>query len=284
MEKLIEEFSAFLAQGKSENTVKTYTLNVQQYFRWFSDTYGMNCQRLYRENILDYKTYLMNVKKFKGRHLNAKTINRSWSALSSFNQFLVDKGIQSDMVVEKSDFIKVQLDFANPCVIEKSDVEKFRQRILEAGDKRLYSLVTLLAYAGPRISEALQIKLTDLSFETKELVIRRGKGGKQRTVYLNTKIVNAIREYLKVRVSDSEYLFSSRKSERIDRTVINKLFKRFSDTVTPHMLRHFYATECLRVGFSIHEVASICGHRDIRTTLIYSHPSREELKRKAELL
>ncbi|SHK59883.1 tyrosine-type recombinase/integrase [Alicyclobacillus tolerans] len=284
MEKLIEEFSAFLAQGKSENTVKTYTLDVKQYFRWFSDTYGMDCKRLYRENVLDYKTYLLNVRKFKGKHLNAKTVNRCLSALSSFNQFLIDRGVQSDIVVEKSDLIKVQHDFTNPCIIEKSDVEKFRQRILESGDKRLYALVTLLAYAGPRISEALDLKLSDLSLETKELVVRKGKGGKQRTVYLNTKIVTALREYLKVRSSDSEYLFSSRKGERVDRTVMNKLFKRFSDTITPHGLRHFYATLCLQNGFSIHEVASQCGHRDVRTTLIYAHPSRNEMIRKAELL
>lgn len=285
MEDLIEQFSVYLTQsGKSENTIQTYALNVKQYLRWFADTYGMECRRLHRENILDYKAYLLNVQKYKGRHLNARTINGRLSALCSFNRFLIHKGIQSDVVVDKQDFAKVQIEYTNPCTIQKADVERFRQMILEAGDKRLYALVTILAYAGLRISEALDIKLSDLNLQMKELVVRKGKGGKQRLVYLNSKIVTAVREYLRTRKSDSEYLFASRESERVDRTVINKLFKRFSDTITPHMLRHFYCSHCLESGYSIHEIAAQAGHRDLKTTLIYTNPSREEMKRKAELL
>lgn len=285
MEELLDEFSAFLdVSGKSGNTIKTYVLNIQQYFRWFSDTYGMDCKRLYRENVLDYKAYLLNVKKYKGRHINAKTINGRLSALVSFNRFLVDKGIQKEIVINKGDFHRVQVEVVNPCVIEKSDVEQFRQRILESGDRRLYALVTLLAYAGLRISEALDVKLSDLDLQTKELVVRKGKGAKQRLVYLNAKIVNAVRTYLSVRKSDSEYLFSSRERERVDRTVVNKQFKRFSSTITPHMLRHFYCTHCLQAGYSLHEIMAQAGHRDVKTTLIYMNPSREEMKRKAELL
>jgi len=285
MEHLVEGFSAFLSQSsKSENTIKTYVMNVHQYLKWFRDTYGMHCKRLYRENILDYRNYLINVKRFKGKHLNAKTVNGCLSSLVSFNQFLIEQGIQDDVVVEKSDFMKVELDFANPCIISKSDVEKFRQEILESGDKRLYALATLLAYAGLRISEALNVKLTDLSLEAKEVVVRKGKGGKQRLVYLNSRIVAAIREYMKVRKPGSEYLFNSRETERVDRTVINKQFKRFSQVITPHTLRHFYATNALENGFSVHEVANQCGHKDLKVTLLYTNPSRSEMKRKAELL
>ena len=285
MKEWIDEFSAFLLQeGKRENTVKTYTLNVEQYGTWFADTYGTEFRKLYRANVLDYKSYLLNVKKYKGRHLNGKTVNGCLSALSSYNYFLIDKGIQSDVVINKSDFLKIQVDVANPSIISRADVEEFRQRILESEDKRLFALVTLLAYCGLRISEALDIKLADFSLETKELVVRKGKGGKQRLVYLNTKIVTALREYLKTRTSDSEYLFSSRESEKVDRTVINKQFKRCSSIITPHLLRHFFCTRSLEAGYSIHEIAAQAGHQDLKTTLIYTNPSREEMKRKAELL
>jgi len=282
---LIEQYSAFLAQsGKSENTIKTYILNVQQYFRWFADTYGMDCKRLYRENVLDYKSYLVNVKRYKGRHLNAKTVNGCLSALVSFNECLISVDVQDDPVIRKEDFCKVQIEYANPCTIQKSDVERFRQEILESGDKRLYCMVSLLAYCGLRISELLSIKTSDVNMQTKELVVRKGKGGKQRLVYLNAKIVNAVRSYLSIRKSDSEYLFPSRESEKLDRTVVNKLFKRYSDTITPHMLRHFYCTHCLESGYSIHEIMAQAGHRDIKTVMIYLNPSIQEMKRKAELL
>lgn len=281
----IEEYSAFLTQsGKSVNTIKTYILNVQQYFKWFRDTYAVECTKLYRENVIDYKSYLLNIKKHKGKHLSAKTCNGHMSALVSYNSFLLKRGTQNDVVISKEDFCRVQSEYANPCTIQKSDVERFRQEILEAGDKRLYAITTTLAYSGLRISELLNTKVSDINLQTKELVVRKGKGGKQRTVYLNTKIVNAIRAYLSLRTSDSEYLFSSRERERLDRTVVNKQFKRFSSIITPHSLRHFYVTRLLESGYSIHETMSQAGHSNVKTTMLYAHPSREEMKRKAELL
>lgn len=279
------QFARYLNdEGKSENTQKSYLSNLEEYLRWFQESYDTTFKMLYRENVLEYKAYLLNVKKTKGKHLNGKTVNGKLSALVSFNHFLITEKIQQDIVINKNDFVKVQIDYANPCTIEKKDVEKFRQMILEAGDRRLYALATLLAYGGLRISEALNIKLLDYSLEAKEMVVRRGKGEKQRLVFLNSKIITAIKEYLKVRIGESEYLFVSRQSDKVDRTVINKDFKKYSKVITPHMLRHFYATHCLEMGYSVHEVANQAGHRDIKTTLLYTNPSRGEMKRKAELL
>ena len=75
--------------------------------------------------------------------------------------------------------------------------------------KRDYAIVTLICYTGVRISEAVNIKLTHICFESREITVV-GKGDKQRIVYMNNKVVNALREYLKVRSSKSEYLFVSR--------------------------------------------------------------------------
>lgn len=257
---------------------------MKEYFNWFQATYDADCRKLYRENILDYKLYLLNVKKYKGKNLNGKTVNGKLSALYSFNKFLIVEGVQEEVVLSKADFVKVQIDYANPCTVTKVDVERFRQQILESGDKRLYALVTILAYGGLRISEALDIKVHDYNLQSKELIVRKGKGNKQRIVYLNSKIINSIKEYLKVRNADSDFLFTSRQSDKVDRTVINKHFKKFSKVITPHMLRHFYSTHCLEMGYSVHEVAYQAGHQDVKTTLIYTNPSRDEMKRKAELL
>ncbi|MBU5428171.1 tyrosine-type recombinase/integrase [Tissierella pigra] len=269
---------------KSENTIKSYLLHIKEYMIWFQDTYGKGFEKLYRENILDYKSYLINIKKYKGKNLNAKTINAKLSSIGLFNKFLIEEKIQKDIVIKDDDMIKIQTSYANPAEINKSDVENFRQRILEAGDKRLYAIVTLLSYAGLRISEALNVKLEDLSLDAKELIIRKGKGKKQRVVYLNSKIVYAIKEYLKVRHSESEYLFSSRESDRVDRSVINKQFKKYSNKITPHQLRHFFCTNALESGFAVHEVANLAGHSSIQTTLIYTNPSREKMKSRIEML
>ena len=285
MEQILDDFKNYMIKNqKSENTIKSYLLHIKEYMIWFQDTYGKGFKKLYRENILDYKSYLINVKKYRGKNLNAKTINAKLSSLGSFNNFLVEEEIQTEIVIKDVDMIKIQTSYANPAEISKLDVENFRQRILEAGDKRLYAIVTLLSYAGLRISEALNVKLEDLSLDAKELIIRKGKGKKQRVVYLNSKIVYAIKEYLKVRHSESEYLFSSRESDRVDRSVINKQFKKYSNKITPHQLRHFFCTNALENGFAVHEVANLAGHSSIQTTLIYTNPSREKMKGKLELL
>lgn len=285
MEQILNNFKIYMiSHSKSENTIKSYMLHVKEYMVWFEDTYGTVFKNLYRENILDYKSYLINIKRYRGKNLSAKTINAKLSSLSLFNKFLVDEKMQVNIVMQDDDMLRVQTEYANPADINKSDVEGFRQKILESEDKRLFAIVTLLSYAGLRISEALDIKLEDLSLEAKELIIRKGKGKKQRIVYLNTKIVNSIKEYLKIRISESEYLFPSRQSDKVDRSVINKQFKKYSNKITPHQLRHFFCTNALENGFAVHEVANLAGHSNIQTTLLYTNPSREKMKSKLEML
>ncbi len=284
----IQSFERYLInESKSRNTIFTYSLNIKEYLNWFHDTYGVEFTKLYRENLLDYKSYLLNIRKYKGKPLNGKTINNKLSSLLSFNEYLVEEGHQEDIVLKKKDLIKLQAEFVNPCKVTKGQVEQFRQRILQAEDKRMYAIVTLLAYGGLRISEALNVKEQDYCLQTKELVVRQGKGEKQRIVYLNSKVVHAIREYLKVRRNAGEYLFVSRQNDTLDRTVVNRAFKKYSKEVliTPHMLRHFYITNCLETGvYSLHEIAYQVGHKDLRNLLIYTNPSVQAMKDKAELL
>lgn len=285
MEQILNNFKIYMiSHSKSENTIKSYMLHVKEYMVWFEDTYGTIFKNLYRENILDYKSYLINIKRYRGKNLSAKTINAKLSSLNLFNKFLVDEKVQVNIVMQDDDMLRVQTEYANPADINKSDVEGFRQKILESEDKRLFAIVTLLSYAGLRISEALDIKLEDLSLEAKELIIRKGKGKKQRIVYLNTKIINSIKEYIKTRSSESEYLFPSRQSDKVDRSVINKQFKKYSNKITPHQLRHFFCTNALENGFAVHEVANLAGHSNIQTTLLYTNPSREKMKNKLEML
>lgn len=280
----MDSFKRFLEEdGKSVHTISNYERHISAYKKWFNQTFGSNLSSLYKENILDYKSYLLNIRK-----LNAKSINASLAAISKFNEFLISTGVQDNVCISKKDYIKVQLEYASPSIIGKNDVEGFRQKILENENIRDYAIVTLLAYSGLRISEALKLKLNDINLIAKEIVVRYGKGAKQRIVYINDKIVNAIKSYLKERGNyshkDSEYLFISRESGKVDKSVINRVFKRHSDKITPHTLRHFFCSHALENGWSVHEVASQAGHTNIHTTLLYTNPSKEKMKQKANLL
>src|SRR5690554_7660195 len=204
-EILLEVFKEYLAlQGKSKNTINSYYLHMKGYYQWYLESFGRECSVLYRENILDYISYLRNIKKDNGRTINCKI-----SALIKYNEFLIEKGIQQDQVVSKKDNINVQQTYANPSDVTKQEVDAFRQQLLQDGYRDIYCLATLLAYAGLRISEALNIQLADFNLTVGELKIR-GKGDKDRVVYLNDKIINSIREFLRVRENDSPYLFANK--------------------------------------------------------------------------
>ena len=88
---LLDDYKKFLRErGKSENTIKTYSGHVNEYYRWYKDTFGEEPTRLYHTNILDFRSYLQNIKKLK-----FKSIDTKLSSLTSFNEFLVQIGVQT---------------------------------------------------------------------------------------------------------------------------------------------------------------------------------------------
>jgi integrase/recombinase XerD len=286
MDSLPIQFENYLiAENKSLNTIKGYSFDLASYFSWFQKSFGKLPEKLFRENVLDYKSYLLNIER-----LNGRTVNHHLSTLKKFNEFLIFSKKQEDQVVQKRDMQKIQQDYASPTISSELEVKAFIQKVLENEPKRDYALVTLLAYTGLRISEALDIKRSDFNLQSGECIIRSGKGGKQRIVPLNAKVINALSEYLQKERSKNknseieEFLFLSRVGKRLDRSVVNEMFKRHSEKITPHQLRHFFCTNALEKGLGIHEVANIAGHSNIHTTMIYTNPDREKLKGKMELL
>ena len=290
MEELLKEFkNKMRLDGKADKTIRTYTASMKEYFRWFFDSFGdVEYKKLYRENVLEYKNYLKNIKRNRsGNNLNAKTINAKLSALIKFNELM-----QADnIVISKADLIRVQSEIVSPTNITKKEVEEFRQRILQSegcSAKRNYAIVTIMAYAGLRISEVLNLKKTDVNTTASQIRVADGKGEKQRTVIINSKIVSAIREYEKSDKVESEYLFHNSRGKVLNPSTINKVFDTFSSDeihINPHALRHFFCYHALESGaYSINEVSNQAGHTSIKTTMRYLNPNLDAIKKKAELL
>jgi len=291
MEQWIKDFVDRLhLEGKSDKTINQYSASIKEYFQWFYESYGdVEFKKLYRENILEYKNYLKNIKRSKrsGNNLDAKTVNSKLSALIKFNELL-----QADnIVVSKADLIKVQTEIVSPTNITKKEVEEFRQRILQSegcSAKRNYAIATIMAYAGLRISEVLTLKKVDVNTAANQIRVMDGKGEKQRTVIINSKIVSAIREYEKSDQVESEYLFHNSKGKILNPSTINKVFDEFSVEgyhIHPHMLRHFFCYNALESGaYSINEVSNQAGHTSIKTTMRYLNPNLDAIKKKAEIL
>lgn len=291
MEKLIEEFKRkMLLDGKSERTVDVYSNSVKEFFRWFYESYGnVEFKKLYRENILEYKSYLKNIKKslHSGNSLCPKSINSKLSALICFNELVQP----DDIVVSKRDLIKIQAEIVSPTSITKKEIEEFRQIVLQSEGstaRRNFAIVTILAYAGLRISECLNIRKSDICLESNQLKIANGKGEKSRIVIVNSKIVSAVHEYQRTDYVESEWLFHNSRGERLNQTTINRVFKLCCPDgydITPHTLRHFYAINAVSSGiFTIPEIANQMGHSSIKTTMRYMNPNLEEIRHKVELL
>ena len=274
MEKLISEFKRKMyLDGKSERTIEVYGNSVKEFFTWFYDSYGdIEFKKLYRENILEYKSYLKNVKRsaHSGNNLCPKSINSKLSALICFNELIEPDNI----VVSKKDLIKIQSEMVSPTSITKKEVEEFRQIVLQSDGctaRRNFAIVTILAYAGLRITECLNLRKSDICLESNELKVTSGKGEKARIVIVNSKVVSAVREYQKTDNVESEWLFHNSRGERLNQTTINRVFKLCCPKgydITPHTLRHFYAINAVSSGiFTIPEIANQMGHSSIKTTM-----------------
>lgn len=291
MDKLVEEFKRKMSlDGKSERTVEVYGNSIKEFLRWFHDSYGdVEFKKLYRENILEYKSYIKNIKKSlrSGNNLCPKSINSKLSALICFNELMEPDNI----VVSKRDLIKIQAEMVSPASITKKEVEEFRQKVLQAegcAARRNFAIVTILAYAGLRISECLDLRKPDICMESSQLRVASGKGEKSRIVIINSKIVSAVREYMKTDHVESEWLFHNSRGEKLNQTTINRMFKLSCPdgyNITPHTLRHFYAINAVSSGiFTIPEIANQMGHSSIKTTMRYMNPNMEEIKKKVERL
>ncbi len=173
----MQEFKNYLLeQNKSQNTIENYIRNIESFKKWYKETTGEDMKKLYRPNVLDYKSYLRNIKKTKkGQPLKAESINTNLSAIMKFNEFLVNMGVQTEIVLYDNDFIKIQKQHINPCKVNTTDIENFRQKVLENETKRDYAIITIIEYIGLRISECINIGMNDFDFNSKEIIIRNGK-------------------------------------------------------------------------------------------------------------
>lgn len=291
MENLIRDFKQKMyLDGKSERTIEVYGNSVKEFFGWFQESYGnVEFKKLYRENILEYKSYLKNVKKslHSGNNLCPKSINSKLSALICFNELMEPDNI----VVSKKDLIKIQTEIVSPTSITKKEIEEFRQIVLQSDGcaaRRNFAIVTILAYAGLRISEYLSIRKTDICLESSQLKIADGKGEKARAVIIGSKIISAVREYQKTDHVESEWLFHNSRGEKLNQTTLNRVFRLCCPEgchITPHTLRHFYAINAVSSGvFTIPEIANQMGHSSIKTTMRYMNPNLDEIKKKIEML
>jgi len=266
VERFLDYVSSY--RGYSRLTVQAYACDLRQ-FRDFLETRLAripNLHEISREMVIQFGVHL------KGAA--ALTVRRKYGCLSSFFGFLQDMGLARANPARRLPLPRV----SQPVPVCLS--ENMAVRLVEAADTpRLKALVILLLSTGIRRSETVGITFDDLDLENCQLLIR-GKGNKERTVPLTEEAVEAIRDYLRQRKpTKSNHLFvSTNGGHRIHGRVINKLLDRVlhnagltDQGITPHKLRHTFATHLIRNGVDIRTVQELLGHSDLETTAKYLH-------------
>jgi integrase/recombinase XerD len=231
------------------------------------------------------------------RGLSPATASRRRAAARQFYRFVLSEGWRTDDPSRRVDAPKAGRPL--PKVLSREEVERL---IAAAGEKdpaqalRLACMIELLYAAGLRISELVALPLAELARDPAYLIVR-GKGGKERLAPLNAAAREAVKAYLPVRagflpkgVKSSPWLFPSRGAggrltarrfaQLLDEAAVNAGVD--PGKVSPHVLRHAFATHLLEGGADLRVVQTLLGHADIATTQIYTHVAQDRLKQVVE--
>lgn len=256
MQKLLSKYKKkFLEslenlRGYSDLTIKSYDETLQEC--------ALYVQAIEENNIIliDLMPYRIQIAK-----LNAKTISRKLSSIRTFVSYLNDNKIKCTLKAD--DTIKVAKTLPKPIP------HKHILQALEKSSKEESLIITILYTLGLRISELSSLEILDISNEWVRVL---GKGNKQRDIPLLHETKKLIDEYLSEK-QPNKFLFEKsgeRLSQNSLRYIITKIFKRVALKVTPHQLRHSFATSLLNNNARISDVSELLGHSSMATTQIYT--------------
>ena len=280
---LADQFTHHLRveRGLATNTIESYSRDLVRFFE-FLENKNIPPPSASQVDLMDY------VSSLAGR-LSVRSIARNLSAVKMFYRFLVSDGkIEGNPARLLS---APKLPRRLPDVLSAEEVE----RLLSQPDastgrgKRDRAMLELLYATGLRVSELVNLKITNVNLEA-GYVRTVGKGSKERMVPIGAKALEALKEYLTqgrasfMKQRTSSYLFLNPRGKPLTRQGFWKTIKRYGlvagirKEITPHSLRHSFASHLLEHGADLRSVQIMLGHSDISTTQIYTHVTRERLK------
>ena len=268
----------------ADNTISSYKRDLTSYIGWFVQ-HSTELQSINQQKITEYLHSL----KESGK--SSRTVSRQISSIRSFHQFMLrDKVTDTDPTVHLE---LPKLEQKLPRVLSPADIDTIIDTVGTTTPQSIRdtAMIELLYGTGMRVSELIGMNVSDINL-TMGFVRVFGKGSKERIVPIGTTAVNACTAYLEdVRPefvsaarSDRDALFLNGRGGRLTRQSIWSLLRSVSERaqltqkLTPHMLRHSFATHLVENGADLRSVQEMLGHADISTTQIYTHVSKTRLK------
>ena len=283
MEKQIKLFLDFLENDKklSANTLQSYRRDIIQ-FQEYLDNEGLVYSKLGQQEIKDYIEYLKNIGK------KTSTISRNLASIRSFYQYEVrikkikedpTEGMQSPKIEKKA-----------PSILSSDEVELLLEQPSNVDLKGIRDKAMLeFAYAtGMRVTEIISLNIDDVNF--KDSYVSCNNGVKRRTIPLGVISLKALAEYIKnarpymIKKEDEKALFVNVNGKRLTRQGFWKIIKYYKEQahitkdITPHVLRHSFATHLLQNGADLKSIQMMLGHSDISSTQVYMQFQDETIK------
>ena len=283
MEKQIKLFLEFLQNDKkvSDNTLQSYRRDIV-YYNKYVEANKINYAKVNTENIKGYLEYLQEIGK------KSSTVSRNLASIRSFYQFLIrtkkvkkdpTEGIQSPKIEKKA-----------PSVLTSKEIELLLEQPKDVDLKGTRDKAMLeFAYAtGMRVTEIISLNIEDVKLDEGYVVCH--SGSKQRNIPLGTMSLKALKEYIEearpVIIKDEKVkaLFVNINGQRLTRQGFWKIVKYYKEQahitkeITPHILRHSFATHLLQNGADLKAIQTMLGHSDISSTQVYMQFQNDGLK------
>lgn len=278
--KYIDDFLEYLLVVKkhSDNTITNYNVDLLEFNEFMND----KLLNIDKNDVNNYLKYLYD------NNISKSSISRKLSSLRSFYDYLVKKEI---IDINYFKMIKnPRKENSLPKYVKEEDIDKMFQipDIRTWIGKRNILIIRMLYATGVRVSELVNIKIDDINRSDRTIRIL-GKGSKERIVVFGNNTREALLDYInngrwKIDVHDSEYLFlnkdGNKLSTRYVRKIIDDIIIKASINmhVSPHMLRHTFATSMLNNGADLVSVKDLLGHESLNTTSIYTHVSDDKIR------
>ena len=272
----------WIEKGLSTNTLNSYKSDLEKYFNWIESN-SLKYKELSRSDVLEYLAYLF------GQKLEGKSVARNLSSLKAFHNYLILKDITKSNPCEKIETPKFVKSI--PSSLSENEVEK----LLDAPDENTFigirdkTMIETLYSCGLRISELVDLEIIHINL--RQGVIRvLGKGQKERLVPMGQKLINLIGIYFsKLKENEiknsSNFLFLSQRGKKITRQAFWHRIKIYAtkaglenNKISPHILRHAFATHLLNNGADLRVVQLLLGHSDLNTTQIYTEVAKRRLQ------
>ncbi len=284
MNENINEYINYLEYERrlTQNTCISYERDLIDYMLFLNQQNINLVKEISKKNIVQYLELL------KKENLKTTSIARKLTSIKNFHKYLYAIGKVKDDVALTVERPRLEKKLPNVLTIEEVD-SLLDIDLNTPFDYRNKAMLELLYGTGLRISELLNLKIFDIDFEN--CIIRCiGKGNKERIVPIGEYVIKYLQEYLNYRKlllkkKNNDYLFLNNLGTKLSRFSFFKILKKLlkdkniNKNISPHSIRHSFATHMLECGADLRSIQELLGHSDISTTRIYTHISNNKIKK-----